>query len=284
MVSAPIERIAFDIGGTFTDVIVLRRDGSLQTAKILSLLESVGWDIRVQLKLADLRVASYIHGTTVAANALLERKVARVGLLTTAGFRDVLEMRSQRRPNIYDANWDRPAPLVPRALRLELGERVRACGAIETPLDLDEARRKVDALVADGAQAIAVCLINAFANPAHEQALARIIRDLRPPMPVSIASEEFAEVLEGRARALARAGRLFQLAPVAYAELDDRAVVRRVNARFVALAGAGPSAFIGKSLQGVLSPGMITTIEEITTAEVVERPTPTVPPVVLKPL
>ena len=141
-----VERIAFDIGGTFTDVIVLWEDGRLQTAKILSLLETVGRDIRVKLGLERVPVGGFMHGTTVAANALLERKLARVGLVTTEGFRDVLEMRSQRRPNVYDVNWDRPEPLVPRKLRLEVCERVRADGTIEKPLDARQAKEVVDAL------------------------------------------------------------------------------------------------------------------------------------------
>jgi N-methylhydantoinase A len=191
-----IERIAFDIGGTFTDVVVLWADGRLQTAKILSLLETVGRDIRVKLDIEDAPVGSFIHGTTVAANALLENKLARIGLITTAGFRDALEMRSQRRPNVYDINWDRPPPLVPREWRLELKERILADGRIDAPLDAAEARAAVDALAAAGVEALAVCLVNSYVNDAHERKVAALVRALDPPLPVSVSSEEFAEARE----------------------------------------------------------------------------------------
>jgi N-methylhydantoinase A len=170
--SSQIERIAFDIGGTFTDVVVLWTDGRVGTAKILSLLDTVGEDIRRRFKLDETEVRGFIHGTTVAANALLEGKVARIGLITTNGFRDVLEMRSQRRPNIYDVNWDRSKPLAPRERRLEVRERVLADGAIETPLDLADAGVVVDRLAAENIDSIALCLVNSYVNPIHERALA----------------------------------------------------------------------------------------------------------------
>jgi len=191
-----VERIAFDIGGTFTDVVVLWADGRLQTAKILSLLETVGRDIRVKLGLEDVPVGSFIHGTTVAANALLENKLARVGLITTTGFRDALEMRSQRRPNVYDINWDRPPSLVPREWRLELDERVLADGRVERPLDPAQARAAVAQLAAADVEALAVVLINSYVNDAHERVVAEFARALEPPRPVSVSSEEFAEARE----------------------------------------------------------------------------------------
>src|SRR5262249_47057119 len=108
-------RVGFDIGGTFTDVIVLGDDGRLTTAKVLSLLDRIGEDIVacVQRASTSPRVENFVHGTTIASNAVIENKTAVTGLITTQGFRDELEMRGQRRPNIYDVNWDRLPPLIP---------------------------------------------------------------------------------------------------------------------------------------------------------------------------
>ena len=113
-------RVGFDIGGTFTDVIVLGDDGQLTTTKVLSLLDRVGEDIvdLIQTTTASgqvgAQVESFVHGTTIASNAVIESKTASTGLITTQGFLDELEMRGQRRPNIYDASWDRLPPLIPR--------------------------------------------------------------------------------------------------------------------------------------------------------------------------
>ena len=118
-------RVGFDIGGTFTDIVVVDDDGHLSTTKVLSLLETIGESIvhRVNATADNAKVDAFVHGTTIASNAVIEDTVARTGLITTEGFRDELEMRGQRRPNIYDAEWDRLPPLVPRSLRLEVAER-----------------------------------------------------------------------------------------------------------------------------------------------------------------
>src|ERR1700722_7170207 len=115
-------RVGFDIGGTFTDVIVVDDHGQLKTAKVLSLIDRVGEDITTLLQSfgPDGRVDSFVHGTTIAANAVIKNTLALTGFITTKGFRDELEMRGQKRPNIYDVNWDRLPPLVPRYLRLEV--------------------------------------------------------------------------------------------------------------------------------------------------------------------
>src|SRR5229473_413250 len=112
-------RVGFDIGGTFTDIIVLGDDGEIVTDKVLSLLERVGEDVAACVRplARTQQVESFVHGTTVASNAVIEGTAARTGLITTRGFRDDLEMRGQRRPNIYDLNWDRLPSLVPRSKR-----------------------------------------------------------------------------------------------------------------------------------------------------------------------
>src|SRR4029434_7924118 len=108
------------------------------------------------------------HGTTVASNAILEHKGARVGLITTKGFRDVLEIRRLRMPRLYDIAWEKPAPLVERYLRREVGERIDARGEIKVPLDPAEVERVLDSLLEEGIEALAVCLLNSYAHSLHE--------------------------------------------------------------------------------------------------------------------
>ena len=113
-------------------------------------------------------IAELLHGTTVASNAILEHKGARTGLITTRGFRDVLEIRNLRMPRLYDMSWTKPPPLVERRLRVEVDERVNAQGGIDRPLDEASVERAVRFLVGEGVEAIAVCLLHSYPNPAHE--------------------------------------------------------------------------------------------------------------------
>lgn len=172
-------RVGFDIGGTFTDVIVLTDGGKIDTAKVLSLLDRVGEDIATHIRQAGSseKIANFVHGTTIASNAVIEGTTAPTGYITTRGFRDDLEMRGERRPNLQDPNWVRSRPLVPRQLRLELSERILGDGTVERSLDAEETRRVIRRLAAHRVQAIAVCLINSYLNPAHEQEVARLIAD-----------------------------------------------------------------------------------------------------------
>ncbi|MBI3304358.1 MAG: hydantoinase/oxoprolinase family protein, partial [Deltaproteobacteria bacterium] len=191
-------RVGFDIGGTFTDVIVLGDDGRLTTAKVLSLLDRVGEDIVacIRRSAASDQVESFVHGTTIAANAVIENKTATAGLITTKGFRDELEMRGQRRPNIYDVAWDRLPPLVPRSLRLEVRERILGDGSIEQPLDPREAQEVIKQLLAAHVEAIAVCLLNAYLNPTHERQIGRLIAELAPRLVVCLSSDVHPEIRE----------------------------------------------------------------------------------------
>jgi N-methylhydantoinase A len=136
------------------------------------------------------------HGTTVASNAILEHKGARTGLITTKGFRDVLEIRTLRMPRMYDIGWTKPAPLVERYLRQTVDERVNSAGTIEKPLDRRDAERAVDALLAEKVEAIAVCLLHSFTNPAHELLLKEIIQKKAPGLPCSISCEVLPEIKE----------------------------------------------------------------------------------------
>ncbi|MCO5091318.1 hydantoinase B/oxoprolinase family protein [Bosea sp. (in: a-proteobacteria)] len=196
-------RIGVDIGGTFTDLVGVRSDGVLFVEKVLSSTEdysrSIAKGIEVILKRAELPAASVteiVHATTVATNAILEGKGARTGLITTAGFRDVLDMRRHRRPDMYNLDWVKPPILVERYLRREVGERIDAHGAVIRPLDEGSVHAAIDRLVAEKVDSFAVCLINAFANPVHEQRIGQILRERLPDASISLSSDVLPEVKE----------------------------------------------------------------------------------------
>jgi N-methylhydantoinase A len=191
-------RVAFDIGGTFTDVIALGRDKRIHTAKVLSLLDRVGEDIVACIKglRSNEAVENFVHATTTASNAVIERKTAPTGLITTRGFRDVLEMMNQKAPSLADVNWERLPPLVPRRLRLEVAERILADGSIEHRLDRAGAREAIETLIAAQVEAIAICLINSYVNPIHEQELGRMVRQAAPRTVVCLSSQVHPECRE----------------------------------------------------------------------------------------
>jgi N-methylhydantoinase A len=197
-------RLGVDIGGTFTDLVVIdETTGAARVGKILttpkdpahaveqgiaSLLEESGT--------AAGSVRAVVHGTTLATNALIERKGARTALLTTEGFRDALEIRHEGRYDMYDLFIDPPAPLVPRHLRREVRERLLADGSVREPLDEAGARQVIGELVAEGVEAIAICLLHAYVNPVHERRLAALVREIAPQMAVACASEVVPEIRE----------------------------------------------------------------------------------------
>src|SRR5918911_1327896 len=196
-------RAGVDIGGTFTDIVLLGSDGAVHTKKTSSSVENYARAIVEGLKevfeesgISARAIEEIRHGTTVASNAILEHKGARVGLITTKGFRDVLEIRTLRMPKLYDLTWTKPAPLVERYLRKVVDERINHRGEIERALDRTDAERAVDALLAEKVEAIAVCLINSFANPAHELMLKEIIARKAPQLPLSISFEVLPEIKE----------------------------------------------------------------------------------------
>ena len=196
-------RIGVDIGGTFTDIVLLADDGRVATRKVSSsvddyaraIMEGIA-DLLAEQGIEGAGIAEIVHGTTVASNALLERKGARTGLIGTKGFRDILEIRNLRMPRLYDLAWEKPPPLVERYLRAVVDERIDARGRVQRALDEGDARAAVDRLVAEGVDAIAVCLINAFANPAHERALEAIARERAPGCTVCISYDVLPEIKE----------------------------------------------------------------------------------------
>ncbi len=176
-------RIGVDIGGTFTDLVFYDEEtGETHDGKVPTVPhapeEGVAEAVRRHVPADVIRRARFfLHGTTVGLNALLERRGAKVGLLTTAGFRDVLEIRRGDRAEMYNLFWRQPAPLVPRHRRLGVTERMRADGVVHRALDPDSVREALAALRTEQVDAIAVCLLNAYANPAHELAVEALLRE-----------------------------------------------------------------------------------------------------------
>ena len=193
-------RVGVDIGGTFTDVVV-ERGGSCLTSKVLTTP-----DVPVRGVLAGLRLAlaelappdigAVVHGTTLATNALIERRGATVGAIVTVGFRDILEIAYERRYDQYDLCIEKPDTLVPRERVATVAERVAAAGQVLEPLDPESVHRAVDTLVAGGVESLAVCLLHAYANPAHEKAVRDIVESRHPGLPVSLSCEVSPEVRE----------------------------------------------------------------------------------------
>ena len=184
-------RVATDVGGTFTDLVFFERDDAgrqaIRTAKVDT--TPPNFDEGVLNVLAKGRVdigsiAFFAHGTTVVINALTERKGVKTGLITTEGFRDVLEIARGNRPDFFNLMYEKPKPFVPRRLRREVPGRIDYRGEEIAPLDLSGLPAILDAFRIDGVRAVAICLLHAYANPAHEQALAAQVRRLWPDVAV----------------------------------------------------------------------------------------------------
>ena len=196
-------RAGVDIGGTFTDIVLLGSDGTVHTKKVSSSVGNYAQaivdglsEVFAETGLGGSVIDEIRHGTTVASNAILEHKGARVGLITTKGFRDVLEIRTLRMPKLYDIGWTKPEPLVERYLRKVVDERIDHRGHVERALDHSDAERAVDALLAEKVEAIAVCLLNSFANPVHEAMLKEVIERKAPHLPKSLSFEVLPEIKE----------------------------------------------------------------------------------------
>ena len=197
-------RIGVDVGGTFTDFVLVdeHRDIIFTGKRLTTATDpSIAITAGITRLLADAQTPidalhSVVHGTTLVANTVIERKGARVGLITTAGFRDAIEMGKEIRYDLYDLFLERPEALAPRHLRREVSERVDANGAVLLPFDAQGFRAAVDALVADGAEAIAVSFVHAYRNPAHEQAAKAILQAEFPQLPVTLSAEVAPEIRE----------------------------------------------------------------------------------------
>ncbi|NDG49398.1 MAG: hydantoinase/oxoprolinase family protein, partial [Rhodospirillales bacterium] len=176
-------RIGVDVGGTFTDVVLAFPGGRIfvnkTTTTPLDPGEGVVAGIAAVIAEAGLeasQVTEIVHGTTVASNTILQKAGARTGLLTTRGFRDVLEIGRIRTPGMFDLSWRKPEPLVPRRWRREALERIAADGAIVTPLDEGSVRDAAAFFMAEGVDAVAICFINSYAHEVHERRAAALLR------------------------------------------------------------------------------------------------------------
>jgi N-methylhydantoinase A len=196
-------RVGVDIGGTFTDIVFLASTGERFTRKVPSTVDDYSRAITegVVQVLSDQgagghAITELLHGTTVASNAILELKGARTGLITTKGFRDVLEIRTLRMPRLYDLGWTKPPPLVERYLRMEVDERVNAKGEIERPLDEKDVETVVQRLLDEKVEAIAVCLLHSYLNDQHEKLIKRVVTRMAPEMTLCISAEVLPEIKE----------------------------------------------------------------------------------------
>jgi N-methylhydantoinase A len=197
-------RIGVDVGGTFTDFVLVDEHRDLiYTGKRLTTPDdpstAIAAGVERVLHEADTAIGaihSIVHGTTLVANTIIERTGARVGLVTTAGFRDTLEMGREIRYDLYDLNLERPQPLVPRYLRREVPERVDATGEVLLPLDVAELGRVARELRAEGVEAVAVCFLHAYRNPEHERLARRVLAEELPGVPLSLSSDVAPEIRE----------------------------------------------------------------------------------------
>jgi len=197
-------RLGCDIGGTFTDFVLVNSEtGEILTNKCLTTpgdpSEAVDQGIRELLqKTPDFvpRIDEFIHGTTLVINAIIERKGSRTGLITTRGFRDVLELGREIRYDAYDIFAEYPRPLVPRRLRKEVDERIASDGRVLTPLQAQEVEKVLDELRAEGIESLAVCLINSYENPQHEQEIKAIVEARDPDLFLSTSFEVLPQIRE----------------------------------------------------------------------------------------
>src|SRR6266540_2980671 len=197
-------RVGVDIGGTFTDLILIDDDsGQLTVGKVLTTpsdpSQAVADVLKETIERTDTQaehIQHVIHGTTLVTNAIIERKGARTALLTTKGFRDAYEIAREHRYDLYDLFLEMPRPLVPRYLRLEVDERVFADGTVARSPDPDTVARLAAELRDKGVEAIAICFLHSYANPAHEQLVGAIVGEIAPGVRVSLSSDVVPEIRE----------------------------------------------------------------------------------------
>ena len=197
-------RLGVDIGGTFTDATLINEDtGEIRIGKISSTPDdpSMGFleaTLRIlrENNVSASEVSYVVHGTTIATNSIIEGKIARTGFVTTDGFRDMLEIGRQIRPSLYDLQFEKPKPLVPRYLCFGVPERLDARGEVLMPLDEGAVRQVAEQLREEQVVSVAVCLLHAYANPDHEKRVGEIIQDVAPEIIISLSSEVAPEFRE----------------------------------------------------------------------------------------
>lgn len=196
-------RMGVDIGGTFTDIVLLSDAGTLYSKKVLSTphdyseaIENGVVALLDELGLAPAAIREFAHATTVATNTIIERKGVKAALVTTKGFRDVLELGRFRTPRLYDIEFRKPEPLVERALRFELDERTAADGSILKAVERDELERVAEQLEQTGVRAVAVALLNSYANPESERIVIDYLQQRLPEVAISASSQLLPQIGE----------------------------------------------------------------------------------------
>ncbi|UGS34520.1 hydantoinase/oxoprolinase family protein [Capillimicrobium parvum] len=187
-----VRRVAVDIGGTFTDVVFEDTSGAVRALKVSTTPRDITVGILAGLDRAGAapdRLEAFVHGTTIALNALLEGTTPAVGLITTRGFRDVLEIMRTSRPDMYNLQQDKPQPLVPRRLRREVGARMTYTGEELSPVDSAEVRALAAEFAAEGVTSIAVCLLHAYVDGRHEREVRDVVQEVLPTASISISSD-----------------------------------------------------------------------------------------------
>lgn len=201
---AHLYRLGIDVGGTFTDAILINQEtGETRITKLPSTPKdpSIGFLKAIErlIREADVRaedVGYVVHGTTVVTNAIIEGTLSPTGFITTEGFRDMLEIQRQIRPSLYDLLFEKPRPLVPRYLCFGIPERLNATGEVLTPLDEQAVLSAAKQMMKEGVEALAVCYLHSYINPAHEQRTREIVREVFPEVVISLSSEVAPEIRE----------------------------------------------------------------------------------------
>ena len=188
--------VGVDIGGTFTDIIFIGDDGTAFCKKILSTPDDYSRAIIVGIQevleecaLTGSDIERVVHGSTIVTNACIELRGAKTGLITTKGFRDVIEIGRGRMPVMYDLSWNKPVPLAPRHLRFEVDERVNTKGEVVRDLNIESVKQVTDKLITHGVESVAVCLYNSPKNHIHEQKIGQLLKEKAPEIYVSLSTE-----------------------------------------------------------------------------------------------
>lgn len=236
---AGLARIGVDVGGTFTDVVLALPDGRLAVNKTTTTPADPGEGVAAGIAavlaetgLAPAAVSEIVHGTTVGSNTILQKAGARTGLLTTAGFRDVLEIGRIRTPGMFDLSWKKPEPLVPRRWRREATERMGFDGSVVTPLDVESVRQAAAFFVAEKIEAVAICFLHSYRNAAHEREALAILREAAPGILLTASCDVLPEIKEYERTSTAVVN--------AYLLPAMRQYLARLSARMVAMGISAP--------------------------------------------
>jgi len=196
-------RIGVDIGGTFTDIVLYDERGRAEVSKVASTPDDPGQavvsgilEMLERRPIPNSEIKEIVHGTTVGSNTILQKAGAKTALLTTRGFRDVLEIGRIRTPGMFDLTWEKPAQLVARRHRFEVAERMSAGGEVVTPLDLDDLRGVMGRIVAEDREALAICFLNSYANPSHEREARDFVESEYPGLLVTASCDVLPEMKE----------------------------------------------------------------------------------------